>query len=228
MLRFTCLTLLLLTACGTDPGDTQSTTSGQTAPGSTSDAPDSTTAPTTGASTSDGGATDAGTTAPGTTTSDPDTTSSPTTGDLTATTGETGDDTTGTPGTTTGEPSAFHRFRLDKAAGPCPPDADCDGFIELEAPLTLRVEKFGDIPDNVTEVQISQADFDAAALVLGDELFALLAQDDILCDPPTDVFESMELDLDGDLAANTTTACTQPPIVAARDKANELAAKYVP
>lgn len=226
MLRFTCLTLLLLTACGTDPGDTQ-TTGGQTDTGSTAPDPDTSGAPTTSGATSD--ATSSSGAATGDDTSG--STAAPTTGDplTTSTTATTGPDETTTGTATTGEPAGFDRFRLDRAAGPCPPDADCDGFIELLGTGLLRVEKFGDIPEDVTEVQISPDDLAAAAPIYGDPaLFALLAQDDILCDPPTDVFESMELDVGGNLVKNTTTACTQPPLVAARDKANELADKYVP
>lgn len=225
MHRFTFLTILLLGACGTDPGDAM------TSIGPTSGDPDTTTAPTTGASTGTSGATSGGVSEGDDTTGE--TTATPTTGDADTTTSSstttTADDTTTTADTTTGVALGFNRFLMNRAAGPCPPDADCDGFIELLAPGTLRVEKFGDVGDPVTEVQISPEDFDAAAVVFADpELFALLAQDDIICDPPTDIFEDMLVDIDGNVATNSTTACDNPPVAAARAKANELAAKYVP
>lgn len=223
MHRFTFLMILLLAACGTDPGETV------TGAGSTSTDPDTTATEATGASTATtadttGGASEGDDTTATPTTGDDSTTSSP------GTTGpETTTDATTTTDTTTGVALNFNRFLMNRSAGPCPPDADCDGFIELVAPATLRVEQFGDVADNVTEVQISAEDFDAAAAVFADpELFALLALDDIICNPPTDIFEAMLVDIDGNIADNTTTGCDNPPVAAARAKANELADKYVP
>ncbi len=226
MHRFTFLTLLLLAACGTDSGDTE------TSAGTTSSDPDTTATEATGASTGPAGDTTSGVSDGDDTTGE--TTATPTTDiSTTSSTSTTGpDDTTDattTADTTTGVALNFNRFLTNRSAGPCPPDADCDGFIELVAPGTLRVEKFGDVADNVTEVQISADDFDAAAAVFADpELFALLSQDDIICNPPTDVFEDMLVDLDGNIADNSTTGCDNPPVAAARVKANELADKYVP
>jgi len=222
MHRFAFLTILLLGACGKDPGDTSS--------GSTTTDPDTTATATTGTSSVDettASTTVEPTTGEATLTSSSSPTTDSTGPDQGSTSDSTGPDTT--TDTTTGVALTFNRFLLNKAAGPCPPDADCDGFIELLAPATLRVEKFGDITDDVTEVQISQDDFDAAAVVFADpELFALLAQDDIICNPPTDIFEDMLVDVDGNVASNTTTGCNNPPLAAARAKANELADKYVP
>ncbi len=164
----------------------------------------------------------AGTDATGTDTTGTDTTGSDTTG-----TDTTGSDTTDT---TTGiDTSGFERFRLARAAGPCPPDLDCDGFIELVAPATLRVEEFGDITNTVNEVEVSAEDAAAAILVFSDpELWALLDQPELPCNPPTDVFESMLVDFEGITHDSPTTACVQPPITAARDMANALATEYLP
>jgi hypothetical protein len=130
---------------------------------------------------------------------------------------------------TTGEPAQFERFTLRSAAGPCPPDADCDGFVELLSTRLLRVEKFGDLSEFVTEVEIDEADFAEAVAVFTDpELIALLAEPGPLCDPPTDVFESMELAASGQVHSATTTGCDQPPLAAARMTASALREQYAP
>lgn len=162
------------------------------------------------------------------------------TGDGSATAGSTGDGSaTGTGGATTEEvttgagstgtidPGAFDSFRVYFAAGPCPLEEDCEGFTELLADKTLRVDKFGGI--SVAEVVISDADFDAARLVFADAgLVALLDGPQPVCDPPTDIFESMEVVLSGTSHQNSTTLCDQAPIAAARDMADSLQQKYVP
>ena len=106
---------------------------------------------------------------------------------------------------------------------------DCDGFVELLASRTLRVEVFGDVDDSVTEVEISAEDFAAAVQVFADPaLVALLDGDDPVCNPPTDIFESMLVEIDGGTHDAATTACGQPPLAAAREMANDLRAQYVP
>ncbi len=218
--RAALLVLLTLAACGKDVDDSQSGTSTTVDP--------TTTAPLTSGTTIDTNNTDGASTmtAPETTTEG--TTGSPTTGDLTAT--STTSTQTTDPGTsTTGEPVAFDLFRKSNAAGPCPPNADCDGFVELLASGTLRVEKFGDVGNPVTEIDISPEDFAAAVAVFTDPaLLAILDGPDPACNPPTDIFEDMLVQIDGADHDAATTLCDQPPIAAARDKANELADKYVP
>ncbi len=141
----------------------------------------------------------------------------------------TSDPTTGAGSTTGVDPGAFERFRMNFAAGPCPMEEDCDGFVELLSDKTLRVEKFGDATDTVIEVPISQADFDAAVLVFADPaLAALLDGPSPVCNPPTDIFESMEVVLAGVTHQNSTTLCDQAPVVAARDTADMLELQYVP
>ena len=125
--------------------------------------------------------------------------------------------------------SGFERFRLSRGAGPCPPDADCDGFVEILAPQLLRVEEFGDVTDAVTEVQLSAEDFAAAALVFSDPaLWALLDDPSLDCNPPTDVFEGMVVEFDGVAHESTTTNCSQPAIAAARTMAEALHSSYLP
>lgn len=157
-------------------------------------------------------------------TTDPTSTAEPTTGGAASTSSS--DSSTGS---TTGEPAQFERFTLHSAAGPCPPDADCDGFVELLSTRSLRVEKFGDLGDPVTEVEIDEGDFAAAIAVFTDpELIALLAGPEPPCDPPTDVFESMELGAAGQVHSATTTGCDQPPLAAARMTAVALREQYAP
>jgi hypothetical protein len=134
------------------------------------------------------------------------------------------------PGTsTTGDGDGFERFIMNKAAGPCPPNGDCEGFDELLASKLLRVDKFMDAANPVIEVEISDEDFAAAVAVFTDpELIALLGGADPVCDPPTDVFESMLVAVDAAEHAATTTFCMQPPIVAAREMAVMLRDKYAP
>ncbi len=178
-------------------------------------------AATTTASSTDGGSTGAGSTGAATTEAG---TGGGSTGAVT-----TGVDSTGAGSTTGIDVSGFERFRMSMSAGPCPPMQDCDGFIELLSTMTLRVEKFGDVGDPVTEVAISAEDYAAAVQVFADpDLVALLDGPDPACNPPTDIFESMELVLDGIARDAGTTLCDQPPIAAARDKATALQQQYVP
>lgn len=141
----------------------------------------------------------------------------------------TGVDSTGAGSTTGIDVSGFERFRLFDGAGPCPPEQDCDGFIELLSTKMLRVEKFGDVGNPVKEVMISDADYAAAVPVFADPaLVALLDGPDPLCNPPTDIFESMELVIDGIAHDASTTLCDQAPLVQARAAATMLQMKYVP
>ncbi|MBZ5711811.1 hypothetical protein [Nannocystis pusilla] len=209
------LTLTCAAACGDDKGgDTEATTgigSTTTTDPTTGTGSTTTTDPTT-TGTADGSASD-GQTDTGT--------------DLTGT-DPTGTDPTGT-GTTGVDTSQFERFTVRDAAGPCPPNADCDGFIELLGTRVLRVEKFGELDNPVTEVEIDEDDFLAAVAVFtAPELVNTLDGPDPLCNPPSDVFESMELVLDGALHDAMTTACDLPPLVAAREMADALVMEYVP
>jgi hypothetical protein len=172
------------------------------------------------ASSTDGGSTDAGSTGAATEAG----TGGGSTGAVT-----TGVDSTGAGSTTGIDVSGFERFRMSMGAGPCPPMEDCDGFVELLSTMTLRVEKFGDVGDPVTEVAISAEDYAAAVQVFADPaLVALLDGPDPACNPPTDIFESMEVVIDGSAHDAGTTLCDQPPIAAARDKATALQQQYVP
>lgn len=133
-------------------------------------------------------------------------------------------------GSTTGiVGQGFERFLMTSAAGPCKPGNDCDGFIELLDTRMLRVEIFGDVSETVTEVEISEEDFAAAVPMFSDPaLIDLLDGSDPVCDPPTDIFESMTVQLDGIVHDAATTFCDQAPVAAARQTAIALRKEYVP
>ena len=226
MLRHAPCFILLLTlaaACGPGTDDATSGGSSGTTQGPSTTAATETTTPTTSASTDGstgaGGSTTAVTAAD---TGDPSSTSAAT-ADTGTSAGSTGDLTTGV---VVGD---FERFKQSKAAGPCAPNADCDGFVELLASRKLRVEPFGEVGNPVIEADVSEEDFLAAVAVFADPaLVALLDGPDPACNPPTDIFESMLLELGGVTHDVTTTACQQPPIAAAREMAGSLVTKYVP
>jgi hypothetical protein len=130
---------------------------------------------------------------------------------------------------TTGDLLGFNLFRIENAAGPCPGNADCDGFLELQGTGLLRIEKFGELDDPVQEFMVTPEELSAAVLVFADpELVALLDGPDPVCPPPTDVFESMLVELTDGAHEGTTTICDQPPVAAARDMATTLRDKYAP
>ena len=214
--------LLLLSvalACGTEGGGT--TDSG----GATDGATGTTSTPTSGATTSPvttGGSTDTGGSTSG---SSGDTSGTSSTSDTSGTSG----DTTGVGSTTGVDVAGFERFTMTMAAGPCPPDLDCDGFIEVLGSGLLRVEPFGELGDPVTEAMLAPEDLAAALPVFADpSLRAVLDGPEPLCNPPTDIFESMTVVVDGVSHDATTTFCDQPPLVAARMMATTLRDKYVP
>ncbi len=162
-----------------------------------------------------------------------DSASGTSTGDTPTGTGDSGTSTVD-PGSSSGDPSTgevtdFERFRIDRAAGPCPPDMDCDGFAELLGTRLLRFSPFGEVGDPVTEVEISAEDFTAAVQVFAaPELLALLDGPDPLCNAPTDVFETMLVEVGGSSHDADTVFCDQAPLGAARDMAEMLAMKYAP
>lgn len=198
--------LLTFTACG-DDADGGETTSGETTSGETTIGDTTTTS----ADTSTDGQSSS---------SSADTTAS--------TTGMTDTSETGSEsGSTTGDASVFERFRLFSAAGPCPPEMDCDGYVELRADGTLEAELFGDLTKEVMMAEVTDEELaDAIAVFADPMLVALLDGADPVCKPPTDIFESMELVLDGVTHDAGTTFCDQAPVAAARQVAVDLRMQY--
>lgn len=126
-------------------------------------------------------------------------------------------------------PSSFEVFTLEFGAGPCAPMEDCSESIELSADGQLRYDAFGEVPVVVHEATVSELDLEAIipALTAAD-LVALLSLDEAPCLPPTDIGETMTLVADGVTYQNSTTACTDAPLVRVRDALDNLVADYFP
>ena len=123
----------------------------------------------------------------------------------------------------------FERFVLNSSAGPCPPGADCQGFIELLDDATLQVDKFGEVPPVVHSTTITPQEFDATVpLLVNPALIALLDLPEPPCEAPTDVFESMLLEQAAVDHQNTTTACADEQLSAVRTALFGLATTYFP
>jgi len=128
-----------------------------------------------------------------------------------------------------GDTPVFERFTLFNSAGPCMDEMDCAGFIELNASGLLRVDRFGEVPEVVHEATVSSEDLAAAIPILTDvDLVGLLDLGETPCEPPTDIFESMELLMDGVTHENSTTFCSDAPLVAARAAMRGLQETYIP
>ncbi|MDC0672576.1 hypothetical protein [Nannocystis radixulma] len=147
------------------------------------------------------------------------------------TTANTSNDSGDTFGTSdvTGDNEPFGFFVLRTWAGPCPPESDCDGQIMLSDSRSLRVEEFGAVGNPVIEAEVSEEDYLAAVAVFTDpELVEIIQGPPPMCNPPTDIYESMNLALDGQVFDKNTTGCSLPPVDAAREMAQSLRDKYLP
>ncbi len=121
----------------------------------------------------------------------------------------------------------FGRFRSE-TNGFCPPEVDCTSSIELLADGTLRVDLSDDIDGGIHEATISAADLaDAVAILTAPALVGLLALDDPPCVAPTDIWQSMELEMNGETYENGVTFCDDAPIVAAREILADLSSAYI-
>ncbi len=129
-----------------------------------------------------------------------------------------------------GVSGVFQSFRLRTAAGPCPPASDCVGSFELLANGTIRVDRFGELPSMTlhevmlpaSEVAPARDTFTSAALI------ALLSGPNPVCQPPTDVFEQMEVVFADRTVSNSTTTCADAPLAEVRALATRLADTYAP
>jgi len=126
--------------------------------------------------------------------------------------------------------AAFKVFKFVSGAGPCPPDRDCSGFIELSADGTLRVDNIGEMPrGTVHEIKVTPAELQAILPVLtAPALRGLLDTGGQDCPVIHDVWESMSLTMDGVTHEHKTTACSDQPIQDARKAILGLAKKYFP
>ena len=125
--------------------------------------------------------------------------------------------------------AVFELFRITESFGPCPPDWDCWGFIEISADGLLRVDVLDQLPVEVHESKLSDPDVAEVLPALTDPaLVAILAADELPCMKVDDVYELMEVVLDGVTHANETTNCDLPVIAAARQAMENLALDFGP
>jgi hypothetical protein len=124
---------------------------------------------------------------------------------------------------------AFQSFRLTVAFGPCPPNGDCAGYLDLDSTGRLTRD-WTDRPGvPIGTAMVTSAELSAAITVFTDaELVKLLDAKTPPCQPPTDIFESMEVIEGSRTHKNSTTTCSNKPVAAARDAINRLAEKYLP
>ena len=124
---------------------------------------------------------------------------------------------------------AFELFRVTESYGPCPPDSDCWGFIEISADGLLRVDILGELPEQVHESKVSDPDIaEVLPALIDPALVALLAADELPCMKVDDVYEQMVVVTGGTTHTNETTNCDLPSIVAARQAMEDLALDFGP
>jgi hypothetical protein len=131
-------------------------------------------------------------------------------------------------------PEQFDSFRMDWGSGPCPPNGDCEGSIELLADGTLRLDTpcegplacDGLIPGTY-EAMVPVEDLDATiAALTAPDLIDLLDGPHPVCPPPTDIYETMAVVIDDVEHSNETTLCEDAPLERARDAIGELVQAY--
>jgi hypothetical protein len=122
---------------------------------------------------------------------------------------------------------AFESFRLTQSFGPCPPESDCVGYIDLDRSGRLLRDLFAGEP--VGSATVTPAELASAiAAFTNPELIKLLDADSPPCVAPFDIFENMKLVAGGITHENGTTMCDNAPIKAARELIYQLGDKYLP
>ena len=132
------------------------------------------------------------------------------------------------------EPEEFESFRMTWGAGPCPPNGDCEGSVELRADGTLRLDTpcsghlaCGGLIPGTYEAVVSAGDLDAAiAAVTAPDLISLLDGPRPVCEPPTDIFETVAVVMGDVEHSNETTTCDDAPLQRARDALSALVNEY--
>jgi hypothetical protein len=125
--------------------------------------------------------------------------------------------------------AAFTSFRVTSAYGPCPPGGDCSGYIEIDGAGKISRDHTERPDAGVGTAQLSSAELaHAASIVTAPALVKLLDATSPPCAPPTDIFENMKLVDGAGTHENSTTACQNAPIKAARDELTALGNKYLP
>jgi len=124
---------------------------------------------------------------------------------------------------------AFESFRLTQSFGPCPPDSDCVGYIDLDRAGQLLRDPLSGVGAPVGSASVTPAELASAIAIFTDPaLVKLLDASSPPCVPPTDIFESMKLVAGGVTHQNSTTMCDNAPVKAARDFIYQLGDKYLP
>jgi hypothetical protein len=124
---------------------------------------------------------------------------------------------------------AFESFRLTQSYGPCPPESDCAGYLDLDRDGRLLRDGFSGTATAVGSANVTPAELAAAIPVFTNpELLKLLDASSPPCVAPTDIFETMKLAVGGVTHQNSTTLCDNAPVKAARDLIYQLGDKYLP
>jgi hypothetical protein len=124
---------------------------------------------------------------------------------------------------------AFDSFRLTQSYGPCRPESDCVGYIDLDKTGRLLRDQFSGLDAPAGPASVTPAELASAIAVFTDPaLVALLDASSPPCVPPTDIFETMKLVAGGVTHQNSTTMCDNAPVKAARDLIYQLGDKYLP
>jgi hypothetical protein len=123
----------------------------------------------------------------------------------------------------------FESFRLTQSSGPCPPESDCVGYIDLDRSGQLLRDPVSNPGAPVGSASITPTELASAIAVFTDAaLIELLDASSPPCVPPTDIFETMKLTAVGVTHENSTTMCDNAPVKAARDLIYQLGDKYLP
>ena len=107
---------------------------------------------------------------------------------------------------------AFESFRLTQSYGPCPPESDCMGYIDLDKTGQLRRDPTSSVGAPVGSASVTPVELSSAIAVFTDPaLVTLLDASSPPCVPPTDIFESMKLVVGGRHRTRTAPPCATTP-----------------
>lgn len=121
----------------------------------------------------------------------------------------------------------FQRVSLHTRAGPCTEEMDCEGFYEMLADGTFRVDRFGEYQGGVHEAHLSAEDLESAIQVATNpELVKRLRGGSYPCGHVTDVSNDFVLDLEGEHLVQEVTVCNWPEVQAIREKLRDLEDRY--
>jgi hypothetical protein len=119
---------------------------------------------------------------------------------------------------------------ITTAYGPCPADADCEGFTQLLWDGTLRVDRIGELPERAHESAVTGVELaELQTLAASPALQLYLANGSVLdCNPPTDASVELYLVANGEVRSVSILGCSQEEITAISDALRRLKDKYAP